>query len=260
MQAATEHLVSCDDCAKAVRQQALLKSRMSTVATPDPRPALLASLSGLASSAPVRESWWDRVCRSVPFRAGIVLVGASVAVMVAAYAVGSPDGATGDKITPPYDRYAADFYGSTTVETSNTISTATMSRLDGSGWPCLMTLAGDLERTSGSFIDHHETVALSYANAEARLNLYEQIGVLDHEALDDFKAVKMGHSLVWVRDGLPMLVTWDDDGVVYTIATNADRDHIARAVADLPRGSYREGPVDRIGDGLSKMTSWVNAA
>jgi anti-sigma factor RsiW len=260
MQAAAEHLVSCDDCAKAVRQQALVKSRMSTVATPDPPPALLASLAGLASSAPVRESWWERVFRSVPFRAGVVLVGASVAVLVAAYAVGSPDGATGDKITPPYDRYAADFYGLTTVEASNTISTARMSRLDGSGWPCLAILAGDLERISGSFVDHNETVALSYSNARARLNLYEQVGVLDHDGLNGFKAVKMGSSLVWVRDGLPMLVTWDDDGVVYTMATNADRGRVARAVAELPRGTYREGPVGRIGDGLSTMTSWVHAA
>lgn len=260
MQAAAEHLVSCDDCAKAVRQQALVKSRMSTVATPDPPPTLLASLAGLASSTPVRESWWERVVRSVPFRAGIVLVGASVAVMVAAYAVGGQDGSTGDKIAPPYDRYAADFYGPTTVEASNTISTATMSRLDGSGWPCLMTLAGDFERISGSFVDHHETVALSYANADAKLNLYEQVGVLDHDGLDGFKAVKLGSSLVWERDGLPMLVTWDDDGVVYTIATDADRERVARAVAELPRGSHRQGPVSRIGDGLSRMTSWLSAA
>lgn len=260
MQAATQHLVSCDECAKAVRQQRLLKSRMSTVATPDPPPALLASLAGLASAPPMRESWWERVFRSVPFRAGIVMVGASFAVIVAAYAIGGPDNTAGDKVAPPFDRYAADFYGSTTINADNTISTATMSRLDGSGWPCLMTLAGDLRRTSGSYVDHHETVALTYSNADAKLNLYEQVGVLDHDVLDGFKPVEMGDALVWVRDGVPMLVTWDDDGVVYTIATNADRGRVTRAVAELPKGRYREGPVGRVGDGLSRMTSWLNAA
>ncbi|MCW2801197.1 MAG: hypothetical protein JWQ70_2669 [Aeromicrobium sp.] len=260
MQAATRHLGTCDECAKAVRQQALLKSRMSTVATPAPPPRLLESLAGLASATPVRETWWERVCRSVPFRAGLVVVGASVAVIVAAYAVGSPDGTTGDTVVPPYDRYAADFSGATTVDASNTISDATMSQLDGSGWPCLATLAGDLRRTSGSYVDHHETVALSYSNGDAKLNLYEQTGVLDHDSLDGFKAAKMGSALVWIRDGVPMLVTWDDDGVVYTIATNADRGRIARAVAELPKGAYRQGPVGRVGDGLSRMTSWVNAA
>jgi anti-sigma factor RsiW len=259
MQAATEHLNTCDQCAKAVRQQALVKSRMSTVATPEPPPALLASLAGLASTTPLRETWWERVLRSVPLRAGFVVIGASVAVIVAAYAVGSPDG-TGDTIVPPYDRYAADFYGPTTVEASDTISDSTMSRLDGSGWPCLATLAGDLRRTSGTYVDHHETVALSYSNGDAKLNLYEQTGMLDHDSLDGFKAVKMGNALVWVRDGLPTLVTWDDDGVVYTIATNADHARVARAVAELPKGAYQKGPAGRVGDGLSRMTAWVNAA
>jgi anti-sigma factor RsiW len=259
MQAATQHLAGCDECAKAVRQQRLLKSRMSTVTTPDPPPRLLESLAGLASAAPPRETWWERVCRSVPFRAGLVVVGASVAVIVAAYAVGSPDG-TGDKIVPPYDRYAADFSGSSTVEASNTISNSTMNRLDGSGWPCLATLAGDLHRTSGTYVDHHETVQLSYSNGDAKLNLYEQTGVLDHDSLDGFKAVKMGNAEVWMRSGLPMLVTWDDEGVVYTIATDVDRAHIARAVAELPKGAYQKGPAGRVGDGLSRMTAWVNAA
>ena len=259
MQAATQHLADCDECAKAVRQQRLLKSRMSTVTTPEPPAALLASLAGLASAAPPRETWWERVCRSVPFRAGLVVVGASVAVIVAAYAVGSPDG-SGDKIVPPYDRYAADFSGSSTVEASNTISNSTMNQLDGSGWPCLATLAGDLVRTSGTYVDHRETVALTYANADAKLNLYEQTGVLDHDSLDGFKAVRMGDAEVWMRDGLPMLVTWDDDGVVYTIATDADRAHIERAVAELPKNAYHKGAAGRVGDGLSRMTAWVNAA
>lgn len=259
MQAATRHLADCDECAKAVRQQRLLKSRMSTVTTPEPPAALLASLAGLASAAPPRETWWGRVCRSVPFRAGLVVVGASVAVIVAAYAVGSPDG-TGDKIVPPYDRYAADFYGPSTVDATNTISDSTMNQLDGSGWPCLATLAGDLRRTSGTYVDHHETVQLSYSNGDAKLNLYEQTGVLDHDSLAGFKAVKMGDAEVWMRSGVPMLVTWDDDGVVYTIATDVDRAHVARAVAELPKSAYQKGPAGRVGDGLSRMTAWVHAA
>lgn len=259
MQDATRHLAGCDECAKAVRQQALVKSRMSTVATPEPPAALLASLAGLASTAPPRETWWERVRRSVPFRAGFVVAGASVAVIFAAYAVGSPDD-TGDRIVPPYDRYAADFHGPTTIEASNTISDSTMNQLDGSGWPCLPTLAGDLQRTSGRYVDHRETVALSYSNGDVKLDLYEQTGMLDRDGLDGFKAVKMGGALVWVREGLPMLVTWDDEGVVYTIATNADRGRVARAVAELPKGAVQKGPAGRVGDGLTRMTAWVNAA
>jgi hypothetical protein len=57
-----------------------------------------------------------------------------------------------------------------------------------------------------------------------------------------------------------MVVSWDDDGVVYTIVTDADRDQVADAVARLPRGSYDEGLLERVDDGLDRMTAWMNAA
>jgi len=260
MDAALTHLESCDECRKAVRQQRLLKSRMSTVASPEPPPGLLASLANLASAPPVREPWWVRVRRSVPFRAGIVLVGASVAVVVAAYAMGSTDNRVGDEVTPPFDRYAADFYGPTAIQASNVISDSTMDELDGSGWPCLATLGGDLHRVSGAYADHDEVVALSYSDGRRKLNLFEQNGSLDLDSLDGFTSTQMGDSQVWVRDGEPMVVSWDDDGVVYTIVTDADRDQVADAVARLPRGSYDEGLLERVDDGLDRMTAWMNAA
>ena len=48
MRAAYQHLETCETCSKAVRQQRLLKSRMSTVTTPEPAAELLASLSSHA--------------------------------------------------------------------------------------------------------------------------------------------------------------------------------------------------------------------
>jgi hypothetical protein len=196
----------------------------------------------------------------VPFRAGIVLAGASVAVVVAAYAVGSGDTRIGDEVTPPFDRYAADFYGASAVQASNVISDHTMDELDVSGWPCLATLGGDLHRVSGAYADHDEVVALSYTDGRSKLNLFEQNGSLDLGSLDGFESTHMGDSQVWIRDGEPMLVAWDDDGVVYTIVTDAGRDQVARAVAQLPRGRYDEGLVERVGDGLNRMTAWMDAA
>lgn len=263
MAEASEHLESCEQCRQAVRQQRLLKSRMSTVATPEPPAQLLASLAGLAAAPPpLRESWWGRMRRSVPFRAGLVLAGASVAVVVAAYVVGGAEETIGDEVAPPYDRYAADFFGPTTVQAAHVISESTMNELDGSGWPCLATLAGDLHRTSGAYTDHGEVVALKYTDGVVRLDLFEQNGALDRDSLDGFEPATVGESQVWMRQGVPMLVTWDDDdGVVYTIVTDADRDRVERAVAELPSGhTYDDGVVDRVGDGLSRMTGWLNAA
>ncbi len=259
MRAASRHLEDCKPCDKAVRQQRLLKSRMSTVTSPEPPAALLASLAGLATQPPRHQTWWERVRRSVPFRAGIVVAGASIAVMVAAYAVGSSeDNTAGDKVAPPFDRYAANFYGATAVQAGSTISDVKLNDLDRNGWPCHETLAGDLARTSGTWAE--DAVALSYSNGTAKLNLFEQTGVLDHSSLEGFKQLELGRSDVWVRDGAPMLVTWDHEGVVYTIVTDADHARVARAVSELPWGEQSGGPVDRVGDGLNRMAAWMSAA
>lgn len=259
MRAAYQHLESCDTCSKAVRQQRLLKSRMSTVATPDPPAELLASLAGLAARPPAQQTWWERLRRSVPFRAGIVVAGASIAVMVAAYAVGgADDNSSGDKVTPPFDRYAADFHGPTATQIGATISDAKLDDLDHGGWPCKATLGGDLDRTSGSWAG--DAVALSYSNGTARLNLFEQAGVLDPAGLQGFESSRLGQSDVWVREGSPMLVTWDHDGVVYTIVTDADEGRVAQAVGELPWGDDDQDPLDRVGDGLTQMTAWMSAA
>ncbi len=256
---ADQHLDACDTCAKAVRQQRLLKSRMSTVTTPEPPAALLASLAGLAAKPPAHPSWWDRLRHSIPFKAGVVVASASIAVMVAAYAIGGTNDTTsGDEVAPPFDRYAADFYGAMAVQAGATISETRLDSLDHDGWPCHSTLAGDLDRTSGSWTDGG--VALSYSNGTAKLNLFEQTGVLDTSSLDGFEPSRLGSSDVWIREGTPTLVTWDFDGVVYTIVTDADRARVAQAVAELPWGSNSNGPVDRMGDGLTKMTSWLSAA
>lgn len=261
MQGASQHLELCEECRGAVRHQRLLKSRMSTVATPDPPPALLASLAGLATSAvPPQVSWWDRVRRAAPVHAGLVFMGASVAVIFAAYAVGNPDDTVGDDVSPPFGIYAASFSGPAVAQASNIISDSAMDELDGSGWPCRSTLAGDMQRTSGSYAEADDVVALTYTNGTATLKLFERNGALDRDSLDGFTQTRMGGSQVWVRRGIPTLVAWDDDGVVYTIVTDADRHRIVRAVTELPRGSVDQGPVNRIGDGLARMSSWVDAA
>jgi hypothetical protein len=70
----------------------------------------------------------------------------------------------------------------------------------------------------------------------------------------------MAGSRVWVRDGDPMIVTWDDDGTVFTIVSDVDRERIEQAVADLPRAPGERGAHERVGDGLERMTAWIGAA
>ena len=259
---AVAHLETCDACEKAVRQQRLLKSRMSTVATPEPPAALLASLAGLAADPPARESWWVRLGRSLPLRAGVVVATASLAVIATAYAVGGP-GRPGDEVQPPFNQYAADFdapVGSFDTAPDDTVITAAaMDDLSEYGWACHDTLAGDLHRVSGTYTGADEVISLVYTDGSSRLNLYEQAGVLAPSTLDGFRAETMADSRVWVRPGSPMVVTWDDDGTVFTIVTDVDRRRVQQAVAELPTDSQEQGLGERVGDGLTRMSSWLGA-
>lgn len=260
MQAASTHLASCEACERAVRQQRLLKSRMSTVEAPEPPAALLASLAGLALAPPPREPWLARFGRMVPVRVGVMLVGASLAVVAAAYAVGGSQSRVGDEVAPSYDGYVADFDGPTTVQADAKISESDMHQLSTSGWPCHEVLAGDLRRTSGAYADDGQSVVLSYTDGTSRLTLVEQNGVLDPRSLDDFSTTTMAGARVWVRQGQPMVVTWDDEGTVYTLVTDVDRARIERVVSELPHARPSGGPIDRVGDGLNRMTAWMRAA
>jgi hypothetical protein len=259
---ASAHLQACEACEKAVRQQRLLKSRMSTVATPEPPAALLASLAGLAADPPRRDPWWVRLGRSVPLRAGIVLAGASMVVVATAYAVGGAE-QSADTVAPPFNAYAADFTAPsppTSTSSGTVITAAAMDDLNDFGWPCHDTLAGDLHRVSGAYTSDGDTIALEYTDGSSRLNLFEQTGALDEGTLDGFRSEKIAGTNVWVRRGTPTVVTWDDDWTVFTIVTDVDRSRLEQAVAQLPTGAYEPGVAERVGDGLGRMSSWIGAA
>ncbi len=84
--------------------------------------------------------------------------------------------------------------------------------------------------------------------------------MLDHSTLQGFESTRIAKSVVWIRPGSPMVVTWDYEGVVYTIVTDADHARVTQAVSELPLGSESHNPVDRVGDGLNRMTAWLDAA
>ena len=256
---AMRHVRACDRCAEAVEHQRMIKSRMRAVDGPEPPPALLASLSRLSSSPPPPRTRWSRFLRSSAWSAGAVLVGASLAVAVTAWVAGAEERTEFDAVAPPFAAYVADFTaGATTAR--DTITTAGLADLDEQGWPCRSRLAGDLERVDGRWRDGGSTVALTYSDGRSRLRLFEQTGSLERSVLEDFRRVVLGGHHVWVSGGVPRVVTWDADGVVYTIVTDVDDDRLARAVTDLPRPREIRGPDDRLRDGLARMTAWVPAA
>jgi len=257
MRAADAHLLTCDECERAVRQQRLVKSRMSTVAAPEPPSDLIDTLSRLQAVPPEPASWWDRLCRATPATVGLAVLGASMAVLAAAYVIGGSE--RFDPVRPGFEDYAAEFLGATATSLAATYTMVEPERLDAQGWPCHEVLAGDLHRTSTAYDRTSDIVSVTYTDGMSRLSLYEQPGRLDPASLADFEEQHLANTRVWVREGVPKVVTWDQGGIVFTIVSDADTARIARAVADLPAGSGDSSPLERIGGGLDRMTSWAAA-
>jgi anti-sigma factor RsiW len=258
MEAAASHLEGCVDCRLAVHQQQQLKDRMRGVTAPEPPPRLLESLSTLPQAPPGTSSWLTRLLQSSVLGAGLVVLGASMAVVAVAYVIGSPDDAVADEVTPSFDRYAAEYVDMGRPAGSMTIDA--MDELDEYGWPCHARLGANLERVAGRWQSRGSTVALVYAGEGSTLNLFEQTGVLSRDAVQGFEQRRFADHRVWVREGHPRVVTWDADGVIYTIVTDLDDATLAGAIADLPRPESDPDMMQQVGDGLSRMTTWMSAA
>lgn len=264
MAAARVHLAECERCRTAVHQQESLKSRMSAVAPPALPPELLACLSRLPGASIGHESLWSRLRRTRSARVGVAIFGVSLTVVFVAYSLGGVRETVGDSVTPVADKYTAEFSSPSAAAKATAapsdVTPAMMQRLNQTGWPCHDTLAGDMHRAKAAWIDGGQVISLTYINATHKLDLFEQNGVLDPDGLHGFDKRTISNASVWVRDGIPTVVTWDYDGVVYTIVTNAGKARIARAVSELPTPDPASGPAKRIGSGLDRMATWISPA
>lgn len=263
MAAAQRHLADCQACRLAVHQQESLKSRMSAVGAPELPAGLHASLCRLPGADLRGESLWSRLRHSRPARLGVVLIGASLVVTCIAYAIGGVREEVGDRVTPASESYTSDFTSAdvrlASAPSAAELSDATLQRLDAQGWPCHEWL-GDMQRTRAVLLDEGQVVSLTYANDTHRLDLFEQNGALDASGLRGFEQRTIGGAPVWVRAGIPTVATWADDGVVYTVVTDVDRDRLASVIAELPTPAPESGPVGRIGHGLDRMATWLSPA
>jgi hypothetical protein len=245
---ADEHLAHCERCRRSVVQQRALKDRMCRTGMPVPPPSLLASLDALPTAP--RRSY-----SLVPGAIGavLVLVGASLAVVTAAYAL-APAKRSGDPVRPPFDEFVAT--ASSSGGPSRHLSASDMDELDASGWPSQASLGTSFLRVDGHLHDNHEVVAQAYVGHGEAVMLFEQVGCLAEDALATFRRHVIADRSVWVRNGQPRVVTWDADGMVYTFVTRLADAHLAPLLADLPAGPQPPTPLERIRDGLVRMSSW----
>jgi hypothetical protein len=245
---ADEHLAQCERCRHFVVQQRALKDRMSGTGDPLLPPGLLASLDALATAPARRHSLLPTAVGAV-----LVLVSASLAVVGAAYAL-APTKRSGDPVTPPFDRFVE--MASSPGGPQRHLSSADMDELDHSGWPSQSNLGSVFQRVDGHLHDNREIVAQSYIGHGEPVLLFEQVGSLADEAVASFHRDVIANRSVWVRDGRPRVLTWDADGMVYTVVTELPDVHLAPMIEALPAGPRPPTPLQRIRDGLVRMSSW----
>ena len=61
---------------------------------------------------------------------------------------------------------------------------------------------------------------------------------------------------VWVREGQPRIVTWDSDGMIYTLVSNLPDSVWAKFLEDLPAPPKEPTALERVRSGLVRMCSW----
>lgn len=274
--AARRHLEECQRCREVVAEQEHLKRRMARTTPTAGVPAhLAAALSAVASDPGEPEPPRRQLLRRSVGAAAAVM-GSSAAVLLLAYVLAPPLPSTGDPVGPDFDAYVTDFVAEAAsqrapdvVAASSAVpgpassddvalSPAELDELDADGWPCHAMLAGHLERVDGRLVGD-AVVALRYAGEHVQLHLIEQVGRLDDAALDGFQRRTLADSVVWVREGQPNVAAWEADGVVYTVVTDASIPSVTDVVAQLPSTPDRS-TVERVEDGLQRMTDWVSAA
>ena len=113
---ARDHLQTCEECQESVRQQHLLKRRVTGLnVAPAPSVSLLSSLADLDHVRSVActdrslKARAGRILRSPRMRALVAITGASVTVTAVAYAVGAPVRDDAEAMTPPVERFVQQF-------------------------------------------------------------------------------------------------------------------------------------------------------
>ena len=245
---ADAHFARCERCRRSLEQQRALKERIGGFTNPPPPPTLLASLEDVPTSP-------ERHYSLLPSTLGaaMVLVGASLIVVATAYAM-APTTRAADPVQPAFDRFAT--LASSVSTPRRHLSSDDMDELDESGWPSQARLGPGFVRVDGHLHDNHEVVAQVYVGHGESVLLFEQVGTLDDAAMESFERHLVADRLVWVREGQPRIVSWDSDGMIYTVVSNLPDQHLGQFLEDLPAPLKEPTGLDRVRSGMLRMSSW----
>ncbi len=141
------------------------------------------------------------------------------------------------------------------------LSTQLAPTLTDQGWACPLQLPDDFQLTFLHHLDGQgDIVHAAYSDGLSTVAVFEERGRLDTSALAGYHQVVSGGSSLWVQDGLPTVVLWQSEGMVYTLLTDAPRSVTAELVAALPHRSDPAPDGNRLSRGLERIVSYVNPA
>jgi sigma-E factor negative regulatory protein RseB len=137
------------------------------------------------------------------------------------------------------------------------IDTSQAAALRAEGWACSYWLSDslrlyDVHRAGG-------TLRFSYSDGLFNLSVFEQRGELDPGAVAGYQAAQApGGAMVYVRYGMPSYAVWSSGGIVFTLVGDIPYDVMDRVVRAYPHEvPKRDGILDRVGNGLARMTTWL---
>ncbi len=129
------------------------------------------------------------------------------------------------------------------------------------GWACPLQLPGDFQLTFLHHLDGAgDVVHAAYSDGLSTASVFEERGQLDTSALGAYRHVVSSGSSLWVQDGLPTVVLWQADGMVYTLLSDAPMSTTAELVAALPHSADLASGGNRLSRGLERIASYVNPA
>jgi sigma-E factor negative regulatory protein RseB len=137
------------------------------------------------------------------------------------------------------------------------LDTSQAPELRGQGWACSDRLTDSLH-----LYDVHRdggTLRFSYSDGLFNLSVFEMRGELDPGALAGYQASPAPDGgTLYVRYGMPSYAVWSSGGIVFTLVGDIPFDVMDRVVRSYPhRTPERDGVLDRVGNGLARMTTWL---
>lgn len=142
---------------------------------------------------------------------------------------------------------------------ATTLGRSEVAELRADGWTCPETLPGAFVLYDARRVG--DVVHFAYSDGVMSLSIFQQSGALDHDHMSG-ETWDIDGAPVYVTPGPPARFTWESDGLVTTVVTDAPVDVVHALVKESSpvdqRAAADDGFFERLARGAKKVGSWLN--